>query len=286
MRASLARYEPEPLGLYRSGNCTCSRLLEFLALLVNGEWQAVPLPRAPVNQVLATTRLFFGHEAIEYRLPSATRVGAMLGIKEYPTPSVVGMFNRLLSAPFPFVLTQSFAFLTKAASQALLQRQFNRMVNAGDFAVSQAQELQERLRGWRFEAVFSSPLLRALDTCRLAGLDHDPLVRDDLREWNYGAYEGLTPKQIHEKAPGWLIFRDGCPGGETPEQVAARADRVIARARAVEGDVALFAHGHVFRVLVARYLCFDDGHSVFAATIAGLSSSARPRGDGPTCGSF
>src|SRR5207237_587473 len=133
--------------LYRRGNCTCSRLLEFLALLVNGEWQAVPLPRAPVNQVLATTRLFFGHEAIEYRLPSATRVGAMLGIKEYPTPSVVGMFNRLLSAPFPLVLTQSFSFLSRAAGQALLQRQFHRMANAGDFAVSQAVELKEALDG-------------------------------------------------------------------------------------------------------------------------------------------
>ena len=81
------------------------------------------------------------------RVPSAdaTRVGAMLGIKEYPTPSVVGMFNRLLSAPFPFVLTQSFAFLTKAMGQSLLQRQHNRMANAGDFAVSQAAELKDAL---------------------------------------------------------------------------------------------------------------------------------------------
>lgn len=95
--------------------------------------------------MLATTRLFFGTETIEYRPPTATRVGAMLGIKEYPTPTLVGMLNRLLSAPFEFVLTQSFSFLTKAAGQALLQRQFNRMVNAGDFAVSQAEELKEAL---------------------------------------------------------------------------------------------------------------------------------------------
>jgi type IV secretion system protein VirB4 len=145
LAASLARYEPELLGIYRSGQVWCSSLLEYLGLLVNGEWQRVPLPSGPINQALATTRLFFGTEALEYRLPTATRVGAVLGIKEYPTPSVVGMYNRLLSAPFSFVLTQSFAFLTKATGQSLLQRQFNRMANAGDFAVSQAAELNEAL---------------------------------------------------------------------------------------------------------------------------------------------
>jgi type IV secretion system protein VirB4 len=145
LQASLARYEPEALGVYRMQGRSFSRLLEFLGRLVAGESQRVPLPRAPLNDVLATTRLCFGVEAIEYRLPTRTRVGAMLGIKEYPTPSTVGMFNELLSAPFPFVLSQSFAFLTKAAGQALLQRQFNRMVNAGDFAVSQAEELKDAL---------------------------------------------------------------------------------------------------------------------------------------------
>ena len=147
VRASLARYEPEPLGVYRCGNIWCSTLLEYLALLVNGEARRVPLPRGPLNQALATTRLLFGTEAIEYRMPSATRVGAVLGIKEYPTPSVVGMFNRLLSAPFALVLTHSFTFLTKASGQALLQRQFYRMANAGDFAVSQAVELKDALDG-------------------------------------------------------------------------------------------------------------------------------------------
>jgi type IV secretion system protein VirB4 len=96
---------------------------------------------------LATTRLLFGTEAIEYRLPSGTRVGAVLGIKEYPTPSLVGMYDRLLSAPFPFVLTQSFTFLSKAASQGLLQRQYYRMANAGDFAISQAAQLKDALDG-------------------------------------------------------------------------------------------------------------------------------------------
>jgi type IV secretion system protein VirB4 len=133
--ASLARYEPEALGVYRYGNTWCSTLLEYLAVLVNGESRRVPLPRGPLHGALATTRLLFGTEAIEYRMPAATRVGAMLGIKEYPTPSCVGMYNRLLSAPFSLVLTHSFTFLTKASAQALLQRQFYRMANAGDFAL-------------------------------------------------------------------------------------------------------------------------------------------------------
>jgi type IV secretion system protein VirB4 len=145
LAASLARYEPELLGVYQWRAVWCSSLLEYLGLLINGEWQRVPLPRGPLNRALATTRLLFGTEAIEYRAPAVTRVGAMLGIKEYPTPSVVGMYNRLLSAPFAFVLTQSFTFLTKATGQSLLQRQFNRMANAGDFAVSQAEELEHAL---------------------------------------------------------------------------------------------------------------------------------------------
>ena len=145
LKASLVRYEPELLGAYRDRNTWCSSLLEYLGLLINGESQRTPLPSGPLNKALATTRLFFGTEAIEYRSPTATRAGAILGIKEYPTPSVVGMYNRLLSAPFAFVLTQSFAFLTKATGQALLQRQFNRMANAGDFAVSQASELKDAL---------------------------------------------------------------------------------------------------------------------------------------------
>ena len=145
--ASLARYDPEPLGVYRRGNSWCSSVLEYLGVLVNGEMRAVPLPRGPLNQALATTRLLFGTEAIEYRMPAATRVGAMLGIKDYPTPSLPGMFNRLLSAPFALVLTHSFSFLTKASGQALLQRQFYRMANAGDFAVSQAVQLKDALDG-------------------------------------------------------------------------------------------------------------------------------------------
>jgi len=145
MRAALARYEPEILGTYRFENRFCSSLLEYLGLLVSGEWQRMPLLRRSIATALATSRLFFGNEAVEYRAPTAGRVGAILGIKEYPTPTHVGMFGALLSAPFPFVLTQSFSFLTKAAGQSLLQRQYHRMVNAGDFAVSQADELNDAL---------------------------------------------------------------------------------------------------------------------------------------------
>jgi type IV secretion system protein VirB4 len=145
LRAALSRYEPELLGTYRFGNRFCSSLLEYLGLLVSGEWQRMPLQRQSIATALATSRLFFGNEAIEYRAPTAARVGAILGIKEYPTPTSVGMFGALLAAPFPFVLTQSFSFLSKAAGQSLLQRQYHRMQNAGDFAVSQAEELHGAL---------------------------------------------------------------------------------------------------------------------------------------------
>ncbi|MGH7107049.1 MAG: hypothetical protein ACREFT_11115, partial [Acetobacteraceae bacterium] len=145
LAAALSRYEPEALGLEMRNGRTYSRLLEFFAQLINAEYQPVPLPRAPLNEVLATTRPLFGTEVIEYRLPTETRLGAMLGIKEYPTPTFVGLYNALLSAPFPFVLTQSFAFLTKATAQGLLQRQSARMANAGDFAVTQAAELNDAL---------------------------------------------------------------------------------------------------------------------------------------------
>ena len=117
-----------------------------------------------------------------------------------------------------------------------------------------AERMQPVLAGKAFAIVLCSPMRRARDTCDLAGLGNAAVIDSDLAEWNYGRYEGLTPKQIHENAPSWLIFRDGCPGGESPEQVGARADRVIARARATEGDVALFAHGHVLRVLAARWI--------------------------------
>ncbi len=117
-----------------------------------------------------------------------------------------------------------------------------------------AERLRPALEREGFERVLVSPMRRARETCELAGLGNAAIIDADLAEWNYGEYEGLTPEQIHEKAPHWLIFRDGCPGGEMPEQVGARVDRVIARVHAVDGNVALFAHGHVLRALVARWI--------------------------------
>lgn len=107
-----------------------------------------------------------------------------------------------------------------------------------------------------FALILTSPLERARTTCEFAGLDRSAEVDRDLMEWNYGEYEGLTTKQIHAKSPDWMLFNDGCPGGENPEQVCTRVDRVIERIRAAEGHVAIFAHGHILRVLAARWLGF------------------------------
>jgi broad specificity phosphatase PhoE len=117
-----------------------------------------------------------------------------------------------------------------------------------------AERMRPALDKEAFALVLCSPMQRARETCALAGLGNKAVIDADLTEWNYGQYEGLTPKQIHESRPGWLIFRDGCPGGESPDQVGQRVDRMIARARTASGDAALFAHGHVLRVLAARWI--------------------------------
>lgn len=117
-----------------------------------------------------------------------------------------------------------------------------------------ARRLAPMLGAETFALVLTSPLRRARDTCALAGLADNAAIDSDLREWDYGKYEGLTPQQIRATNPSWLLFRDGAPGGEQAEHVAARADRLIARARAARGNVALFGHGHVLRVLAARWI--------------------------------
>ena len=122
-----------------------------------------------------------------------------------------------------------------------------------------ARRLRPILAKEAFQLVLTSPLGRARETCELAGLGARAALEPDLMEWNYGDYEGLTSEQIHLKRPGWMVFRDGCPGGESPKQIGARVDRVIARVRAATGDVALFAHGHVLRVLVARWIGLAPG---------------------------
>lgn len=123
-----------------------------------------------------------------------------------------------------------------------------------------AQLLRPILAKESFALVLTSPLQRARETCELAGLGQSANVEQDLMEWNYGEYEGLTTEQIRLARPGWSVFRDGCPGGELPEQVGARADRVLARVRAAEGNVALFAHGHILRVLAARWINLSASH--------------------------
>lgn len=117
-----------------------------------------------------------------------------------------------------------------------------------------AKRLRPELDTMEFSLVLSSPLHRALETCELAGLGNRMRIDPNLCEWDYGKYEGLTPAQIHRTAPGWLVFNDGCPGGESPEQIAQRVDRVIQGVREHGGRVALFAHGHVLRVFAACWI--------------------------------
>jgi probable phosphoglycerate mutase len=117
-----------------------------------------------------------------------------------------------------------------------------------------ARQLATRLAGLSFAKVFTSPLQRAKRTCELAGFGSVAEVDGDLVEWNYGEYEGRTGAEIRAERPDWQLFRDGCPGGESPQQVAARADRVVSRVRAVQHDVLLFSSGHFIRVLAARWI--------------------------------
>jgi probable phosphoglycerate mutase len=123
-----------------------------------------------------------------------------------------------------------------------------------DLGIERAATLAPRLADCTFAAVWSSPRRRALETARIAGFE--PLVREDLREWEYGEYEGLTTEQIRELRPGWDIWRDGCPGGEDAAATGARADEVLA-VLPPEGDVLVFSHGHFSRVLTARRLGLD-----------------------------
>jgi probable phosphoglycerate mutase len=141
-----------------------------------------------------------------------------------------------------------------------------------DTGREEATVLRAPLAERTFARVYSSPLARALDTCRLAGLGDEAVVTDALLEWDYGEYEGITTKEIREGRPGWFLWRDGCPGGETSEQVGARVDPLVAELKGVDGDVALFAHGHILRVLAARWLGLppEDGR-LFALSTATLS---------------
>jgi probable phosphoglycerate mutase len=118
----------------------------------------------------------------------------------------------------------------------------------------QAERLRGPLGEWSFTRVLASPLGRALDTCRLAGFGEQAELSDALLEWDYGEYEGLTTAQIRERRPGWNLWRDGCPGGETAADVGARVDPIVAELKASEGHVVVFAHGHLLRVLAGRWV--------------------------------
>jgi broad specificity phosphatase PhoE len=136
-----------------------------------------------------------------------------------------------------------------------------------------ARQLGERLKGFNFAKVFTSPLQRAARTCELAGFGSVAEVDRDLLEWDYGQYEGRRSAEIRRERPDWQLFRDGGPGGETPAQVGARADRVVSRVRAISGDVLLFSSGHFLRVLAARWLGLEPaaGKFLFLST-ASLSA--------------
>ena len=133
-----------------------------------------------------------------------------------------------------------------------------------------ARALGARLRGLVFAKTFTSPLQRAVRTCELAGFGNGAELDPDLMEWDYGQYEGRRTAEILEERPDWQLFRDGCPGGETPAEIGARADRVVSRVRAVHGDALLFSSGHILRVLAARWLGLEaaGGRSFVLGTAA------------------
>ena len=136
-----------------------------------------------------------------------------------------------------------------------------------------AEALGERVRGRDFAAVFSSPLSRALDTCRLAGFGDRCVKRPELVEWNYGEYEGMTTEEIRETVPGWTVWSHGSLRGETAAEVGARCDALIDELLAVDGDVALFAHGHILRVLGARWIGLPPDHGARLALSTGTLSA-------------
>ncbi len=137
-----------------------------------------------------------------------------------------------------------------------------------------ARSLRNRLAGIRLAKVFSSPLQRALCTCQLAGFGDAVEIDRDLLEWDYGEYEGRRGVDIRKEQPDWQLFRDGCPGGEIPKQVAKRADRVISRIRAINDDVLIFSSGHFLRVLATRWigLSLTQNARCFMLTTASLSA--------------
>ncbi len=134
--------------------------------------------------------------------------------------------------------------------------------------INEASLLNKAFSHIKFKQIFCSPLKRARETCELAGLSDNVIIDPDLTEWNYGDFEGLTTVEIEKQIPDWDLFLQGCPGGESPQEVSDRADRVIERVRAVDGNVALFSHGHFSRALATRWinLPIQNGHMFVLGT--------------------
>jgi broad specificity phosphatase PhoE len=136
----------------------------------------------------------------------------------------------------------------------------------------QAQAVGAALKAWRFARVLTSPLERAAETCRLAGYGDVAELRDELEEWDYGAYEGRTTAEIREERPSWTLWREGVPDGETAAEVGARVDRIVAELRSLAADAAVFGHGHTLRVLAARWLGLEPAAGqLFALDTATIS---------------
>jgi broad specificity phosphatase PhoE len=143
---------------------------------------------------------------------------------------------------------------------------------------AEAERLRSEFEGRRFALVLCSPLERALDTCRLSGLGERAQLTEDLLEWDYGDYEGITTAEIRAERPDWNLWRDGCPGGETAAEVCERVDRVIAVLRSLEADAILFSHGHLLRVLTARWLGLGpESGALFALDTGTLSALGYER---------
>ena len=144
----------------------------------------------------------------------------------------------------------------------------------------QARRLRDPLAEIHFDRVLCSPLRRARETCELAGLGDAAELRDALMEWDYGDYEGITSEEIHARRPGWMLWRDGAPGGESPEEIGERADTVVAELLEMRGTVGVFAHGHLLRVLAARWLGVEPSAGRhFALGTATLSQLGWERDD-------
>lgn len=140
-----------------------------------------------------------------------------------------------------------------------------------ELGLQRARELKQRLDGIPFTHVFTSPLIRAKHTCELAGFGDRAEINPDLMEWHYGDYEGLTSAQIKQLNPTWDLFHEGVPNGESPADVAARADRIVAAARKYEGNVVAFSSGHIIRMIAARWLGLAPGQArIFYCTTASI----------------